>query len=259
MQSGASSSITGYESECDLRRMSTPQRGEVMETMIDLTERFPMRFDLERMIEEIRSIEMEHWLAHYDRKISDGWNAIPLVSCHGSMDGPDAQRVGRVGQYRRTPIVEQLPYFRCILDTFACPQGRVRISKLLPGAVIRPHRDICREAAGLAFGQVRLHLPIITNDRAILRVGRNELNLRPGRLYYVDFTRLHSVINGGTEPRIHLILDLQVNDFLERVFPEPTRRERAGRFLLRNTMPLIWPFYRVHFALKQWLLTTPLT
>jgi hypothetical protein len=218
-----------------------------------------MRFDVERMREEIRSLEAGHWLAHYDRKISNGWNAIPLVSRDGSMGGADAQRVGRFGMYRRTPIVEHLPYFRSILDAFACPQGRVRISRLLPGAVIRPHRDICREAAGLAFGQVRLHLPIITNDRAILKVGRDELNLRPGRLYYVDFTRLHSVINGGTEPRIHLILDLQVDDFLERVFPESTHRERAERFFVRNTLPLIWPFFRVHFALKQRFSAAPPT
>lgn len=228
-----------------------------MKTMIDLTDRFPMPFDVERMKEELRSLEAENWLAHYDKKISNGWNAIPLVSRDGSMGGADAQRVGRFGRYRRTPIVEHLPYFRSILDAFPCPQGRVRISKLLPGAIIRPHRDICREAASIAFDQVRLHLPIVTNDRAILKVGRDELNLRPGRLYYVDFTRLHSVTNGGAEPRIHLILDLRVNDFLARLFPEPTPGERVERFLVRNTLPLIWPLFRVHFALKQWFQAAP--
>ena len=83
-------------------------------------------------------------------------------------------------------------------------------------------------------------------------VGRETLRLLPARLYYVDFARLHSVHNGGTEPRIHMILDLLVNDFLERVFPEPTPTERAERFLIRNTLPLAWPLFRAHFALGQW-------
>ena len=104
-----------------------------METMLDLTDRFPMCFDAERMADEIRSLEATTWVGHYDPKISDGWTSIPLVSRHGSMDTPDSQRVGRSSQYRRTPIVDRLPYFRSILDAFQCPQGRVRISRLLPG------------------------------------------------------------------------------------------------------------------------------
>jgi hypothetical protein len=220
--------------------------------MLDLTDRFPMRFDVERMTDEIRSLEATAWVGHYDPKVSDGWTSILLVSRNGLMDTPDSQRVGRSSQYRRTPIVDRLPYFRSVLDAFQCPQGRVRISRLLPGTSIRPHRDICREVANIAFGQVRLHIPIVTNDHVTLLVGQETLRLLPARLYYVDFARLHSVHNGGTEPRIHLILDLLVNDFLERVFPEPTPTERAERFLIRNTLPLVWPFFRAHFALRQW-------
>src|SRR5262245_33004430 len=103
-----------------------------MKTMLDLTDRFPMRFDVERMKEELGLLEGASWLAHYDTKISNGWTAIPLVSQHGSLAGPDSQRAGPYVRYRRTPVVEGLPYFRAILDAFDCPQGRVRISKLLP-------------------------------------------------------------------------------------------------------------------------------
>ncbi len=228
-----------------------------METMLDLTDRFPMRFDVERMRDELRVLDATTWVGHYDPKISDGWTSIPLVSRDGSMDGPDSQRVGRPGQYQRTPVVDRLPYFRSILDAFQCPQGRVRISRLLPGSVIRPHRDICREAASIAFGQVRLHIPIVTNDRVMFLVGRETLRLQPGRLYYIDFTRLHSVRNDGTEPRIHLILDLRVNNFLERMFPQPTPWERAERLLVRSMLPPIWPLFRIHFALKQWSQAAP--
>jgi hypothetical protein len=220
--------------------------------MLDLTDRFPMRFDVERLKEEVRSLETATWLNHYDKSISNGWTAIPLVSRDGTMDDSNAQRVGRFGRYRRTPIIQSLPYFRAVLDAFECPQGRVRISRLQPGAVIRAHRDIGHEAASIAFGQVRLHLPIVTNDGVAFLVGGERLRLLPGRLYYVDFTRLHSVRNDGRTARIHLILDLQMNDFLRRMFPDPSRREQVERFLVRHTLPLVWPFFRVHFALKQY-------
>jgi hypothetical protein len=223
-----------------------------MKTLLDLTDRFPMRFDVEQLKEEVRSLESTAWLSHYDGSISNGWTAIPLVSRDGAMDDPNAQRVGRFGLYRRTPIVKSLPYFRAVLDAFECPQGRVRISRLQPGAVIRAHRDIGREAASVAFGQVRLHLPIVTNDGVTFLVGGERLRLLPGRLYYVDFTRLHSVRNDGRTARIHLILDLQMNDFLRRVFPEPSRREQVEWFLVRHTLPLVWPFFWVHFVLKQY-------
>jgi hypothetical protein len=228
-----------------------------VKTLLDLTERFPMRFDVGRLRDELRSLETAAWLEHYDKKISDGWTAIPLVSRDGSMDGPDAQRVGRFGRYRRTPVAERLPYFRAVLDAFRCPQGRVRLSRLAPGSVIRPHRDICKEAASIAFEQVRLHLPVVTNDRVTFLVGGERLRLLPGRLYYVDFTKLHSVRNDGDEARVHLILDLKVNDFLRRVFPEPSFGERLERFLVRHTLPILWPFYRVHFALRQYFLPAP--
>ena len=113
-------------------------------------------------------------------------------------------------------------------------------------------------SASLAFGQVRLHLPIVTNDQVRLVVGGEVFRLLTGRLYYLDFTKLHSVYNDGEEERIHLILDLKVNDFLRRVFPEPTPHERLEMLAARCTMPLIWPFFRIHFSLKRLFARAPL-
>ena len=222
-----------------------------MKTMLDLTDRFPMRFDVERMMAELGLLENDSWLAHYDKKISNGWTAVPLVSQDGSLAGPDSQRAGPYSRYKRTPVVEGLPYFRAILDAFDCPQGRVRLSKLLPHTIIRPHRDICAEAASVVFDQVRLHIPIITNPHVLFMVGRQTFRLRAGRLYYVDFTRRHWVRNDGTEPRVHLILDLRMNDFIRRLFPALGFHEQLQRAVLRRTLPLVWPFFRMKLALTQ--------
>lgn len=212
-----------------------------MDIFLDLTDRFPMRFDVERMREEVRAAQSDSlWLEHYDKALSTGWKAIPLVSQHGKMDGPESQRWGDVREFRRTAIVDRMPYFRSILDAFKCPQGRVRVLKLMPGAVIGMHRDIADEAAGFAYRKVRLHVPIQTNDRVVFHLGGSLIRMAPGRLYYCDFTQPHFVRNDGTEPRIHLVLDLVVNDFLKGVFPPETLADKVVHWAKRQVMPLVW-------------------
>lgn len=223
-----------------------------MKTLIDLTDRFPMRFDVPRMREELRELENQRWLDHYDKGLSAGWKAIPLVSKHGRMDGPESQRWGDLRDFARTPVVEKLPYFGQILDAFACPQARVRILKLMPGCGIGMHRDVAEEVACFAFHQVRLHVPIITNDRVVFHVAGQRVRMQPGRLYYVNFTRKHFVRNDGDEARIHLVLDLHVNDFLRRVFPPLGVAERVENAVVRNTLPVWWHTLALHRAAVKW-------
>jgi hypothetical protein len=211
-----------------------------MKTMIDLTDRFPMKFDVERMKADLAKLDSEKWLDHYDKGLAYGWTAIPLVTHDGSMDDSESQRISKDGQYKRTQVVEKMPYFRSILDAFDCPHQRIRILKMLPGTVIKPHRDIRAEVASLAFNKVRLHIPIITNEKVTFIVGGEKLKLSPGRLYYADFSKVHSVRNDGDAPRLHLVLDLEVNDFLRKVFPDRTLFDRAEQFVVRTTLPRWW-------------------
>ena len=212
-----------------------------MDIFLDLTDRFPIRFDVARMRQELADLSADAvWLDHYDKALSTGWRAVPLVSHEGRMDGPESQRWGDVRTFRRTPVVDRLPYFASILDAFACPQGRVRILKLAPGAAIGEHRDVADEAAGFAYNRVRLHVPIETNKRVVFHLAGRQFRMVPGRLYYCDFTQPHFVRNDGTEPRIHLVLDLIVNDFLRGVFPPTTFGERCRHWCLRQVMPAVW-------------------
>lgn len=211
-----------------------------MDTMIDLTDRFPMPIDLEKLQAETRLLDNHQWVSHYDKDLADGWTAVPLVSWDGTMDKVESQNVGTWGQYRMTPIVEKLPYFKKLLNAFECPHGRIRIMKMMPGTVIRPHRDIKTEVANYAFGQVRLHIPIFTNPKVVFSVGGEDLKLKEGHLYYVNFSKEHYVRNDGDQVRTHLVLDLKVNEFLSRVFPELTAWEKFENALTRNLLPITW-------------------
>lgn len=213
----------------------------------DLTDRFPLKLDLKRMQEELRLLEDETWLSHYDLALADGWTTIPLVSHDGSARDARSQYVGTWGQYKETQYLEKLPYFKEVLRTFKCPHGRIRIMKLMPGTIIKTHRDTFDEVSDFAFGQVRLHIPVVTNDKVIFTVGGRNYKLEAGRLYYVNFSKKHYVRNDGTEARTHLVLDLQCNDFLRSIFPPTTTLQRLEMLVTRNLLPLfLWIPLRLH-------------
>lgn len=224
-----------------------------MRTCIDLTEAFPFKFDVERMKADLAKLNRPGWLDHYDTGLSTGWKAILLVSKHGEMSGPESQRPSwDSSQFRRTPIAGDLPYFQEILDFFQCPQGRMRILKLAPGAGIGMHTDRDSECGCLAFDRVRLHVPIQTNDKVIFHVHGQYLKLKPGRLYYVNFSQAHQVRNDGNEDRLHLVMDLEVNDWLRQFFPRPSVTERLEYALARIIYPVFWKVYWPKEQAKAW-------
>ena len=80
---------------------------------------------------------------------------------------------------------------------------RASLVKLMAGRDIAAHRDM---NFSLTHSH-RVHLPIITNDEVWFTVGKESINMREGDLYEVNNRRIHSVVNKGTEDRVHLILD----------------------------------------------------
>lgn len=221
---------------------------DCMKTWIDLTDRFPIKFDLSRMKEEIKKVEQSNWLGHYDQTLSSVWKVLPLVSLEGKMDNSEEQRPGPWDQYKRTKLLDSMPYHRWILDSLKCPQARVRLMKLHPKGFITPHRDIDLEVANLAFNKVRLHVPVYTNDKVIFYVGREKFHMKEGHIYYVNFSKVHSVRNDGNSMRIHLVIDLEVNDWLAQFFPPLTRAEKVEGTLLRATLPVFW---KMHYMTKR--------
>jgi hypothetical protein len=218
-----------------------------MKTWLDLTDACPFKFDVEKMRADVATLEKEGWLTHYDPTLSRKWRAILLVSKHGDTTGPESQRPSwDFTEFKRTPYVEKLPYFKYILDSFVCPQGRVRILKLAPGAGIDMHRDINAEVGCLAFNQVRLHVPIHTNDKVTFFVGGEKIKMQPGRFYYVNFSKKHYVRNDGDTDRLHLVMDLKVNDWLRKFFPKTTLWEKFEYLVARATWPTYWKILRVY-------------
>jgi hypothetical protein len=216
-----------------------------MRSFFDLTERFPVSIDVSRLRDELGQMENLDWSRHYDMTQPSGWTTILLRSINGSIDGPESMRHGRFDEYKNTPLLERFPHMREVVDAFQCPIGRVRLSKMAPHMAINAHRDIGEEVASIAFGQVRLHIPITTNDKVFFYVGKEKLQMAPGRLYYVDFAKVHSVRNDGDESRVHLFLELKVNDWLNALFPKFTPIEQVDMALQRIYLPVFWKLHKL--------------
>ena len=150
--------------------------------------------------------------------------------------------------------MNELPYFREIMDQLKCPQGRMRIMRLGPGMVINLHYDVGAEVGCLAFKQVRLHVPIVTNDRVTFFVGGEKIAMQPGHLYYVNFSKRHYVRNDGDQARTHLVMDLKVNDWLAQYFPPTTAWEELEFATARALWPAWWRLrrYRVRTQKYFW-------
>ena len=81
--------------------------------------------------------------------------------------------------------------------------ARAMLVRLRPGGVIAEHTD-----TGIyAEATQRVHVPLLTNPGAWLRVGGIRFHLPTGGAYCFDKHVPHSGANEGAEPRVHMILD----------------------------------------------------
>ena len=84
---------------------------------------------------------------------------------------------------------------------------RVMFARVPAGGDISGHYD--GEASHYIH---KIHVPLITNDKVLFRVGRKETHLPAGEIFEVNNKRVHAVKNGGTTDRIHLIFECYNTD-----------------------------------------------
>lgn len=78
---------------------------------------------------------------------------------------------------------------------------------------IRTHRD---RGDFVYFGR-RIHVPVITNPKALFTVAGNEIHMEKGTAYEINNARWHSVTNKSNEDRVHLIFDILPNEYCKTV------------------------------------------
>ena len=93
----------------------------------------------------------------------------------------------------------------------------MRLLKLAPGSNIKEHSDY-----NLSYedGEVRVHIPIQTNQEVEFAVAGQPLPLSEGDCWYINFNLPHRIHNRGVTDRVHLVIDCGLNEWLRGMFPD---------------------------------------
>jgi len=155
-------------------------------------------------------------------------NCISLTHCDKSKSDPrgvfwtmnedyEEVQVERYVNEEAYKVFEPLlmnTYFKNVYDLLSqhFNLGRVRILKLNSRSSLSYHRD----------PEARLHVPIVTNPGALMIVDKEAYHMKSdGSVYYMNTLNYHTAINGGNQPRIHLVatvLDDNKEDELYNIY-----------------------------------------
>jgi hypothetical protein len=194
-----------------------------------------LRFEADAMRRDLGRLETSDWIDHFVPQHYEGsWSVLPLrapaaarhpiqmiysdPSCEAFVD---------------TPLLARCEYLQQVLGTFQCPLRAVRLMRLTPGSVIKPHAD---HDLAAELGHVRLHIPIVTNADVDFQLNGEPVVMQEGECWYLRLSDTHSVANRGQVDRIHLVIDTLVTPWLEEQLMNAERIE-AGRDAFTGWIP----------------------
>jgi len=181
--------------------------------------RLPFFFDPAGLQADLAKLEAEMWMPHYNQRDYDGdWNSLSLRSTSGRAN--DILSVGGAERYKDTPVMAMCQHMRAAVEAFAFPKSSVRLLRLGAGARINEHVD---RDLGLAGGELRIHVPVTTNDKMEFVVANRRLVLRAGEAWYIDFSKPHRLYNGGETDRVHLVIDGEMNEWVLEMLERSSR------------------------------------
>lgn len=157
--------------------------------------RLPVRFDAERLREEVLAMPADAWVAHPNE--IEGNSSVRLIS----VDGGENDEV--VGRMRPTRHLMAAPYMRQVLASFAVVWSRSRLMRIAPGAAVPAHADINHHW----FWRARVHIPVLTHADVAFFCGEERVHMAPGEAWIFDNWRQHRVENASAQERVHLVAD----------------------------------------------------
>lgn len=213
---------TEMHSEMEWRAPVAP----LAEPLLPDSLKLPLQFDVEHLQADLARILAEDHVPHFNTAYYEGdWSAVPLRSIDGRADHiyPDPTAKDA---FANTPLLERCPYVREVLGALQCPQRAVRFLRLKAGSIIKEHRDY---ELGFEDGEVRLHIPVITNPEVEFILNQARVTMNEGECWYLNVSRPHRVANRGATDRVHLVADCVVNDWLRELLLSTVAREKKIR------------------------------
>ena len=180
------------------------------------TLKFPFAFDVERLKSDLSKFGEADWTPHFNTQYYEGdWSGIALrATRNAKLGGLYPDPVAADG-YENTAQLSRCDYLPEVLKTFECEMESARLLRLGAAAKIREHRDY---TMSVEDGVARVHVPVQTNPQVEFFLDRKLVKMDEGEAWYLNLNLPHSVINHGSNVRVHLVLDCVVNDWFESFF-----------------------------------------
>jgi hypothetical protein len=195
--------------------------------------RLPRRYDVELLKRDLEALCEVRRAAQPGPYHQGEWTGIALHSMGGKQSVfPSA---AGTDHYQETEELERAPYYREILRELKCPKEVVRILFLPPGGHIKDHFDF---HTSFQFGLLRLHIPIVTHPEVEFLIDGQRVSWKEGELWYGDFSKVHSVKNNSSVVRVHMVIDVQINDFVLSLFPPDFIERRRAEGISITTDPV---------------------
>jgi GNAT superfamily N-acetyltransferase len=213
--------VGGTETHIEMEWRPAPV--PVFEPVLPDAVKLPLPFNVPRLQADLAGLRAREFVPHFNQAGYEGdWSALPLRSVGGRTDhiypNPTAKDA-----FADTPLLARCPAIQAALGSLPCPRQSVRLLRLKAGSIIKEHRD---HELGFEDGEVRLHIPIITNPEVHFILDQVRIIMNEGECWYLNVNRPHSVANRGTGDRIHLVIDCVVNDWLRELLLAAAARTR---------------------------------
>jgi hypothetical protein len=179
--------------------------------------RLALQFDPQRLQADLRRLASGVWTPHFNTSFFEGdWSGIVLRGSRADR-GLFASGASNA-EFASTEALAACPYLQEVVAAFQCPLKSVRLLRLASGSVIREHSDF---DLGEELGEVRLHVPVVTNPEVEFYLAGKRVAMDAGECWYLDLSLPHRVQNRGASERVHLVLDCVINDWLRHLIHNP--------------------------------------
>lgn len=150
------------------------------------------------------------WKPQYDPYQNGGWFTCSLMNPAGLSDN----NVIADGIARPTELMFLFPTLARLLENLTFKVMWVRLAKMAPDAMLWEHIDYTELNSKKKY---RLHIPLLSNKDACLILPGQAVHLPSGNMWLIDPKNRHAAVNRGSTSRVHLLLDLYLDQKLEEM------------------------------------------
>jgi len=175
--------------------------------------RLPYAFDTILLAQDLARLSEDHWINHFlTGRYTGSWDVIPLRGPAGVQHPILMIAATQAAQtFEDTPALEHCPYFREVIAAFDAEIRGARLLRLTPGSELHEHTDHEDTAKD---GILRIHIPVVTNPDVVFLLNGTRIVMEAGSAWYLRLREPHSVTNEGSTHRVHLLVDLVMNEAL---------------------------------------------